>query len=176
MAMSTTSPGRGANGSQAKTNKSSSYTAFAPGFTVNVNTGSKTAVPTPAGGGGGAGAAHRDGHLPEPYFTSPADIRSYCNHLRALGIGLSFEVSMGAEILKATLETVPDPEGRPFGAKLRARKVARKMRKSADALKDAAVNAAACYAAFQQEFEEEINRVRHRARRPQGPRMDWARQ
>ncbi|EPH39691.1 hypothetical protein STRAU_7247 [Streptomyces aurantiacus JA 4570] len=29
---------------------------------------------------------------------------------------------------------------------------------------------------FQQEYQEEINRVRHRARRPKAPTMNWAQQ
>jgi hypothetical protein len=48
------------------------------------------------------------------------------------------------------------------------------MRKSADALRDAAKNAAACYSTYTQEFEQEINAVRHRARKPQQPRINWA--
>lgn len=87
-------------------------------------------------------------------------------------MALSIEVAMGAEILKATLVQVPDPDGRIGGSRFRAAKVARKMQRAADALRDAAKNAAATYALFQQEYEEEINRVRHRAR-PSQPRMDW---
>ncbi|MEW2415312.1 plasmid transfer protein TraA [Streptomyces sp. NPDC046866] len=181
--MTTTVPPQGASGAQAKRNttknSSNHFAGFAPSFGLNVNVqsggnsggGRQQQSATAAGEGRG-----KQQILPEPVFASPADIRNYCNTLRALGIGLSFEVAMGAEILKATLATVPDPEGRPFGSKLRARRVARKLSKAAEALKDAAVNAAATYGAFQQEYEEEINRVRHRARKPQGPRMDWAAQ
>ena len=71
---------------------------------------------------------------------------------------------------------VPDPQGRMGGSRVRANKVARKMRRSADALRDAAKNAAAAYSTFQQEYEEEINRVRHRARRPAQPVINWAQQ
>lgn len=174
--MSTSVPPKGANGTQGKPNfnKTNNVSGFAPNLNITVNS-PKSATPTGWQQDGG-GRGQKQQLLPEPYFTSPSEIRSYCNHLRALGVALSFEVAMGAEILKQTLATVPDPEGRPFGSKLRARKVARRLSKSADALRDAAVNAAGAYAAFQQEFEEEINRVRHRARRPQGPRMDWANQ
>lgn len=111
---------------------------------------------------------------PAPEFTSPAQVRNYCNTLRAAAVALSIEVAMGAEIFKSVLSSVPDPEGRAFGSKLRARKVARKMQKSADALRDAAKNAAACYSVYQQEFQEEINAVRHRARKPQAPVINWA--
>ncbi|GGT10956.1 MULTISPECIES: plasmid transfer protein TraA [Streptomyces] len=166
-----TTPRPGANGSQSKTfNKS-----FSPGFTLNVNAGGgrgnggggRHAAPAAGGQGGGRSL------LPAPEFTSPAQVRQYCNAVRAAGVALSIEVAMGAEILKATLVQVPDPDGRLGGSRIRAAKVARKMQRAADALRDAAKNAAATYAAFQQEYEEEINRVRHRARRPQAPRMDW---
>jgi hypothetical protein len=125
---------------------------------------------------GGGGRSHAENLLPSPEFTSPAQVRNYCNTLRAAAVTLSIEVAMGAEILKGILAAVPDPEGRAFGSRVRAAKVARKMQRSADALRDAAKNAAACYSVFQQEFEEEINRVRHRARRPQQPVMNWAQQ
>lgn len=121
-----------------------------------------------------AGRPHAEALLPSPEFTSPAQVRQYCNSLRAAAVTLSIEVAMGAEILKGVLAAVPDPQGRALGSRLRAQKVARKMQRSADALRDAAKNAAACYATFQQEFEEEINRVRHRARRPQVPQINWA--
>ncbi|WTO35911.1 sporulation protein SsgA [Streptomyces achromogenes] len=124
----------------------------------------------------GGGRPHAETLLPAPDFSSPAMVRQYCNTLRAAAVALSIEVAMGAEIMKGVLAAVPDPEGRPFGSRLRAQKVARKLQRSADALRDAAKNAAACYSAFQQEYEEEINRVRHRARRPQQPVMNWAQQ
>ncbi|NNN36149.1 sporulation protein SsgA [Streptomyces sp. S3(2020)] len=124
----------------------------------------------------GGGRSGNQSLLPAPEFTSPAQVRNYCNTLRAAGVTLSIEVAMAAEILDSVLAAVPDPEGRAFGSRIRARKVTRKLRKSADSLRDAAKNAAACYSAFQQEFEEEINRVRHRARKPQQPVMNWAQQ
>ncbi|MFE6001999.1 plasmid transfer protein TraA, partial [Streptomyces sp. NPDC056454] len=114
--------------------------------------------------------------LPAPEFTSPAEVRNYCNSLRAAAVTLSIEVAMGAEILKGVLAAVPDPQGRAFGSRIRAQKVARKLNKAADALRDAAKNAAAAYSTFQQEYEEEINRVRHRARRPQQPVINWSQQ
>ncbi|MET9901912.1 plasmid transfer protein TraA [Streptomyces sp. NPDC006446] len=144
--------------------------SFVPPINVTVNNNRSR------GQGGGGGRSQAQSLLPPPEFTSPALVRNYCNTLRAAGVTLSIEVAMGAEILEGILAAVPDPEGRAFGSRIRARKVARKMRKSADDLRSAAKNAAACYAAFQQEFEEEINRVRHRARRPQQPVMNWAQQ
>ncbi|MET9293823.1 plasmid transfer protein TraA [Streptomyces sp. NPDC003077] len=173
----TAAPGAGANGSHVKGShkvKNKAFGAtFSPGLTVNVNAGNKT---THGGGGGNHGGRGPDLLLPAPEFNSPAQVRRYCNTLRAVAVTLSIEVAMGAEILKSVLVPVPDPEGRAFGSRIRAHKVARKMQRSADALRDAATNAAACYSTFQQEFEEEINRVRHRARRPQVPVMNWAQQ
>ncbi|MFD8383963.1 plasmid transfer protein TraA [Streptomyces sp. NPDC059679] len=143
--------------------------SFVPPINVTVNNNrSKTRA--------NGGRPHAESLLPSPEFGSPAQVRNYCNTLRAAAVTLSIEVAMGAEIFESVLAAVPDPEGRVFGSRIRARKVARKMRKSADALRDAAKNAAACYSTFQQEFEEEINRVRHRARKPQQPAMNWAQQ
>ncbi|MBP5922787.1 sporulation protein SsgA [Streptomyces sp. LBUM 1483] len=119
---------------------------------------------------------HAEALLPAPDFGSPAQVRHYCNTLRAAAVTLSIEVAMGTEILKGVLAAVPDPEGRAFGSRIRAAKVARKMNRAADDLRSAAKNAAACYTTFQQEFEEEINRVRHRARKPQAPVMNWNQQ
>ncbi|NEC93100.1 plasmid transfer protein TraA, partial [Streptomyces sp. SID12501] len=122
-------------------------------------------------GNSGAGARWSEnpgagsGALPAPEFTSPAQVRDYCNSVRAAMAMLAFELAMGAEIMKATLSQVPDPEGRVGASRVRAWKVARKLSKSADAALDAAKNAAATYAAFQREYEEEINRVRVHARR-----------
>ncbi|MFD0417323.1 plasmid transfer protein TraA [Streptomyces sp. NPDC127108] len=138
--------------------------SFMPNININVHRG--------GGRHGGGGQSL----LPPPEFNSPAQVRNYCNTLRAAGVMLSMEVAMAAEILKSVLAAVPDPEGRTFGSRIRAAKVARKLRKSADALKDAAKNAAATYSVFQQEYQEEIGRVRHRARRPNAPTMNWAQQ
>ncbi|MFI1725920.1 plasmid transfer protein TraA [Streptomyces sp. NPDC020489] len=144
--------------------------SFVPPVNVTVNNNRSRSR------GGGGGRSQTQSLLPSPEFTSPAQVRNYCNTLRAAGVALSIEVAMGAEILESVLAAVPDPEGRAFGSRIRARKVARKMRKAADGMRDAAKNAAACYATFQQEFEEEINRVRHRARRPTQPVMNWDQQ
>lgn len=122
------------------------------------------------------GTKSAQGLLPAPEFSSPAQIRDYCNSLRAAAVMLSFEVAMGAEILKAVLSTVPDPDGRMGGAKIRAFKVSRKMQRAADELRNAAKLAAACYAQFQQEYEGELGAHRHRAQRPERPRMNWTAQ
>ncbi|MGC9409809.1 plasmid transfer protein TraA [Streptomyces sp. DZ1-3] len=143
--------------------------SFAPPVNVTINRQAR-------GNGNGSGPAQSKSLLPAPEFTSPAQVRNYCNTLRAAGVTLSIEVAMAAEILKGVLAAVPDPDGRPFGSRVRAAKVARKLTKSADALRAAAKNAAAAYSSFQQEYEEEINRVRHRARKPQQPVIDWAQQ
>ncbi|MFE5613512.1 plasmid transfer protein TraA, partial [Streptomyces sp. NPDC056540] len=103
-------------------------------------------------------------------------VRNYIKINHAATDNLTSDVPKGAEILKGVLAAVPDPQGRAFGSRIRAQKVARKLNKAADALRDAAKNAAAAYSTFQQEYEEEINRVRHRARRPQQPVINWSQQ
>ncbi|GAA2291403.1 sporulation protein SsgA [Streptomyces kunmingensis] len=175
----------GSNGS-AKSNKFANAGAAAGGFIggmgssftppINITYNNNRGNGGPANRGAGSGGPHSQALLPAPEFTSPAQVRNYCNHLRAVCVTLSIEVAMGAEILKGVLSTVPDPEGRLGGSRMRANRVSRKLRKSADAARDAAKNAAATYALFQQQYEEEINRVRHRARRPQQPQMNWAQQ
>ncbi|WP_053913265.1 plasmid transfer protein TraA [Streptomyces sp. TP-A0875] len=180
--MATTTRNGGTNGAANKGNKFANAGAAAGGFVgalggsfvppVNVTVNNhKNAAARGAGG-----RSHAESLLSAPEFTSPAQVRNYCNTLRAAAVTLSIEVAMGAEILKGVLAAVPDPDGRAFGSRVRAAKVARKMQRSADALRDAAKNAAACYAVFQQEYEEEIQRVRHRARKPQQPVMNWAQQ
>lgn len=136
-------------------------------LTVNNNRGGK-AVP--------GARKHGESLLPAPEFSSPAQIRDYCNSLRASAVMLSFEVAMAAEILKAVLATVPDPEGRMGGAKIRAFKVSRKLQRSADELRNAAKLAAACYASFAQEYEGELNAHRAKPRNIHQPRMTWGQQ
>ncbi|MGV9930058.1 plasmid transfer protein TraA [Streptomyces olivaceoviridis] len=174
---------RGGNANVPKSNKFANVGAAAGGFVGGL--GSSFAPPVNVTinrttnnhrGSSGGSRPHAEALLPEPDFSSPALVRMYCNALRAAAVTLSIEVAMGAEIMKGVLAAVPDPEGRAFGSRIRAQKVARKMQRAADALRDAAKNAAACHSTFQQEFEEEINRVRHRARRPQQPVMNWAQQ
>lgn len=143
--------------------------SFVPPINVTVN---NTKGMTHTNGG----RTNSQSLLPSPEFTSPAQVRNYCNTLRAAGVTLAIEVAMGAEILKGVLAAVPDPEGKAFGSRIRAAKVARKLNKASDDLKSAAKNAAAAYSTFQQQYEEEINRVRHRARKPQQPVMNWAQQ
>jgi hypothetical protein len=143
---------------------------FVPPINVTVNN-TKT-----SGGTVPPARRHAENLLPAPEFSSPAQIRNYCNTLRASAVMLSFEVAMGAEILKAVLSTVPDPEGRIGGSKIRAFKVSRKLQRAADELRNAAKLAAATYAAFAQEYEGELNAHRARVRRPQQPRMSWGQQ
>jgi hypothetical protein len=166
------------NGADPKGNKFANAGAAAGGFLGGL--GSSITPPlnitinNNKGGGQQNQKAKVQSLLPPPEFWSPAQTRNYCNSLRAAAVTLSIEVAMGAEILNATLSQVPDPEGKSFGSKIRAAKVARKMRKAASALQSAAKNAAACYSVYTQEFEQEINAVRHRAKRPERPRMNWA--
>ncbi|WP_424213575.1 plasmid transfer protein TraA [Streptomyces sp. BI20] len=169
-----TAPGAGASGAQSKTRVNSK--SFNPGLNINITSGSHNQTGT---AGGNSSAQAGGGHqtlLPPPEFTSPASIREYCNHLRTVAVTASIEVAMGAEILKGVLATVPDPNGRIGGSRIRAARVARKLARSAEALRDAATNAAATYAMFQREYEEEIGRVRHRARPTPPRRLNWDQQ
>jgi hypothetical protein len=174
MSSTKSAPTSGANGSQTKGGRTKHFGAtFSP--TINVNA-SKTNTVGAGFSQQGGGQARAQNLLPEPEFTSPAEVRNYCNSLRAAAVTLSIEVAMGAEILKGVLAAVPDPEGRAFGSRVRAAKVARKLNRAADNLRAAAKNAAAAYSTFEQEYEPEIGRVRHRARRPQQPNINWAQQ
>ncbi|WP_420082953.1 plasmid transfer protein TraA (plasmid) [Streptomyces sp. JL4002] len=178
MATRNVPPRPGASGAQSKANTKNFGFSPQMGFTVNVNANRQTnGVPAQgAGRAGGVQGGSAQSLLPPPEFASPAQVRNYCNSVRAAMAMMAFELAMAAEIMKATLAQVPDPEGRVGGSRVRAWKVSRKLSKSADAALDAAKNAAATYAAFQREYEEEINRVRHHARRPQARRMDWSQQ
>lgn len=110
--------------------------------------------------------------LADPEFFTNDDVRNYCEAARAAFIQLSFDIAMAAEVLNAVLKEVPDPEGKPFGSRMRARRVTRRLSKVADDAKDAAKNAAATYAAFQREFSPEMQH-NPRARGPQRRAFDF---
>ncbi|MFD9692480.1 plasmid transfer protein TraA [Kitasatospora sp. NPDC001309] len=175
MSVNTTSPNSGANNAGGNNNRNGfgSGATFAPGISINLNK-------TTNGGGGGAprpGAAANPGTgvdrtsplvLPEPAFYSAADVRSYCEALRAFAAYSAIEVEVGAEILKAALEQAPPvPGDHGFRAKMRARAVAKKVSKAADALADAAKDAAGAWAAFQREYADVMTpRPAQQQRRP----------
>lgn len=165
MSVNTTSPNSGANnagGTNSSRHGFGSGATFAPGISINVNKN------TNAGGGFAAspqaGAAANPGTgvnrtsalaLPEPAFYSAADVREYCEALRAFASYSAIEVEVAAEILKAALEQAPGAAGdHVFQQKMRARAVAKKLSKAADALTDAAKDAAAAWAAFQREYAD----------------------
>ncbi|MFJ8040163.1 plasmid transfer protein TraA [Kitasatospora sp. NPDC096147] len=163
-----TPPASGASNTSNQRNSFGGGATFAPGININVSK---------SGGGTKYGAAANPGTgaarggplaLPEPAFYSTADIREYCEALRAFTAYAAIEVEVGAEILKAALEQAPNaPGAAPFDAKLRARRVAKKVSKAADALADAAKLAAATYAAFQREYADVLTpRQAPKARRP----------
>ncbi|MER6364813.1 plasmid transfer protein TraA [Kitasatospora sp. NPDC001527] len=164
-----TPPNSGTNttaGTKNTRNGFGSGATFSPGLNINVNkTTTATGAPAAAGAAGGqVGAAANPGTgvgrtsplaLPEPAFYSAADVRSYCEALRAFGAYSAIEVEVAAEILKAALEQAPGAPGdHVFQKKMRARAVASKLSKAADALTDAAKDAAAAWAAFQREYAD----------------------
>lgn len=121
---------------------------------INVNS---TRTTTTGGGGGQAGGNHGRSQLmlPDPEFGSAADLRNYCNTLRAFGVHASIEVMVAAEILQAALSQAKGvPQDNIIQHKIRARRVARKLKKAGEALADAASCAAATYAAFQREYAD----------------------
>ncbi|WP_354641089.1 plasmid transfer protein TraA [Kitasatospora camelliae] len=145
---------------------------FSPGLNVNINASKTNTTGTP-----GVGAAANPGvglnrtsplALPEPAFYSTADVRSYCEALRAFAMYAAIEVEVGAEILKAALEQAPAAPGdNLFQSKIRARSVGRKVAKAADALADAAKLAAAAWTAFQREYADVLTpRPQQRQARP----------
>lgn len=103
--------------------------------------------------------------LADPEFFNNSDVRDFCENGRAAMTMLGFDIAMAAEVLEAVLKEIPDPEGRPWGSKLRARRVARRLAKTADHLTGAAKNFAATYAAFQREFSPELEPQRQRQAR-----------
>lgn len=115
-----------------------------------------------SGKGGGKGKAYSP--LADPEFFTNADVRQYCETARGGLMQLAFEIAMAAEVLEAVLREIPDPEGKPWGSRLRARRVAKRLAKTGDALVAAAKNSAATYAAFQREFSPELEPVRAKAK------------
>lgn len=114
----------------------------------------------------GSGQGHRP-HSPlaDPEFFNSTDIRNFCENGRSLMQAIGFDIAVAAEVLEAVLKEIPDPEGKPWGSKLRARRVARRMKKTADHMTGAAKNFAATYAAFQAEFAPELQPLRQRQAR-----------
>lgn len=173
--MTMTTPG-GNNGAESKGTAGKSDTknfgaTFSPGINVNVN-----AVRGNGGPGAGMGASANPGTgvnrtsalaLPEPAFYSTADVRSYCEALRAFAGYSAIEVEVASEILKSALEQAPAmPGDNVFQAKMRARTVGRKLAKAADALADAAKLSAAAWAAFQREYADVTTPRPQRQHRP----------
>lgn len=129
---------------------------FNLGPNLNINS---TRTTTAGGSSGGqrasAGGSRSQFMLPDPEFGSAAELRNYCNTLRAFAVHASIEVMVAAEILQAALSQANGVRDDNFiQHKLRARKVARKLKKAGESLADAASNAAATYAAFQREYAD----------------------
>jgi hypothetical protein len=151
--MTTTVPPQGANGAHTKggANKTKHGATFSFGPNINVNSTKTTTGGSQTGGNHGRSQLM----LPDPEFGSAADLRNYCNTLRAFGVHASIEVMVAAEILQAALSQAKGvPQDNIIQHKIRARRVARKLKKAGEALADAASCAAATYAAFQREYAD----------------------
>ncbi|MFK0217745.1 plasmid transfer protein TraA [Streptomyces vinaceus] len=134
------------------TNKTKHGATFNLGPHINVTT---TKTNSTGGGAQGGQGGRSQFMLPDPTFGSAAELRNYCNTLRAFGVHASIEVMVAAEILQAALSQANGlKDDNIIQHKLRARKVARKLKKSGEALADAASLAAATYAAFQREYAD----------------------
>ncbi|MEU6210752.1 plasmid transfer protein TraA [Streptomyces sp. NPDC047023] len=127
--------------------------SFNFGPNININS---TRTNSTGGSRGSSGSNSRSMFiLPDPSFSSAAELREYCNSLRSFGVYASIEVMVAAEILQAALSQANGlKDDNIIQHKLRARKVARKLKKSGEALADAASLAAATYAAFQREYAD----------------------
>lgn len=168
MATTNVPPQAGANGSQAKGSKNTSFTGFAPSFGLNVNVQANG-----RGGGGQRGGGVRGGQqggggshfvLGEPEFNSVEDVRNYCNHVRALMIQCAIELAMASKILEARLAQAQTlPGDNVVQARVRARKVGRKLKKAADGATAAAKSAVGAYGAFTREYAD---LMRPRPQRP----------
>lgn len=105
--------------------------------------------------GGGSSGRQSQFILGEPEFNSADDVRTYCNHLRALMIQAAIELAMAAKILEARLgQAQPLPGDNPIQTRMRAKKVAWKLKRASDGATAAAKNAVAAYAAFTREYAD----------------------
>ncbi|WP_217562234.1 plasmid transfer protein TraA [Streptomyces sp. GbtcB6] len=131
------------------------FTGFAPSFGLNVNVQANRNGGSGSSGSGGSGQNASHFVLGEPQFASTDDVRTYCNHVRALMLQASIELAIAAKILEARLgQAQPLPGDNAVQTKLRARKVARKLKKAGDGATAAAKNAVAAYGAFQREYAD----------------------
>ncbi|MFF4848771.1 plasmid transfer protein TraA [Streptomyces sp. NPDC001194] len=150
------------------TSKTKHGPTFNLGPNINVNASRTTQSGSGTQGGGHGGRSQF--MLPDPDFRSAAELRNYCNSLRAFAVHASIEVYVAAEILQAALSQASGmPQDNVIQHKLRARKISRKLKKAGESLADAASNAAATYAAFQREYADIIT-----ARPQQGQRRPFS--
>lgn len=106
--------------------------------------------------------------LTDPEFLNPESIRAYANAGRELLRGVSVDLAVGAELLKAVLKEVPVVGSNvPGGAKIRAFTIARHIDIAAEQTKDAAARMAQSYAAFLKHFAPELEAAG--AKRPAKP-------
>ncbi|MET9604505.1 plasmid transfer protein TraA [Streptomyces sp. NPDC006512] len=144
--------------SNPQTKGGTSKTKHGPTFNLGPNLNVNSTRTTTTGSHGGAGGQGRSQFmLPDPEFGSAAELRNYCNSLRAFAVHASIEVMVAAEILQAALSQAKGtPQDNIIQHKIRARRIARKLKKAGESLADAASNAAATYAAFQREYADII--------------------
>ncbi|MFB7917858.1 plasmid transfer protein TraA [Streptomyces sp. NPDC056061] len=161
-------PQAGAAGPQTKNTNTKNWTGFAPSFGLNFNVQqgpAPAAAPTAAPGGQGVpgqGGSHF--LLGEPTFDNTDDVRSYCNHVRALMLQASIELAIAAKILEARLAQAQAlPGDNPVQTRMRALKVGRKLKKAADGATAAAKSAVGAHAAFTREYAD---LMRPRPQRP----------
>lgn len=137
--------------------------SFVPPVNVTINSNKGKGGGQHSGGQSG-GRRQSQFILGEPEFNNADDVRTYCNHLRALMIQAAIELAMAAKILEARLgQAQALPGDNPIQTRMRAKKVAWKLKRASDGATAAAKNAVAAYAAFQREYAD---LMRPRPQRP----------
>ncbi|MFD7067523.1 plasmid transfer protein TraA [Streptomyces sp. NPDC059913] len=122
---------------------------FVPPINVTVNNtkNAPAAAPAPSGG------SHFV--LGDPDFNNTDDVRTYCNHVRALMIQAAIELAMASKILEARLSQAQTlPGDNVVQGRMRALKVSRKLKKAADGATAAAKSAVGAYGAFTREYAD----------------------
>ncbi|MGW1226097.1 plasmid transfer protein TraA [Streptomyces sp. NPDC002530] len=165
-AQSNVPPQASTAGGQTRNTNTKNWTGFAPSFGLNFNVqqGPAPAAAPAAGGQGVPGQGGSHFVLGEPSFDSTDDVRSYCNHVRALMLQAAIELAIASKILEARLaqaQTLPGDS--PVQGRMRALRVSRKLKKASDGATAAAKSAVGAHAAFTREYAD---LMRPRPQRP----------